>query len=236
MNRRPRNNRNRNRPQKGSDLVRQDFLFTRSVAWSASTSATYLTLEGSALAAVSGTIAAFMDMYRFYRILDCRVKTVAATVTTAGPPYVLTWAPEGTTIPPTIAAVENLSTSEITVNEGTGAFHTAATLVLHEDTLRSVTGGRWLVTSADATDTFLESYGAIAMIADSSTSTSIIGKVTLCMEFKEIVDPNTISITRKPKPPNPRVAHPEDCRCEHCHVLRLAQRRRASTPIEYSQV
>ena len=180
------------RSNKAKDSVEQEFLFTRNVSWSAASVATFLTLDATALTSVCGTFGAFADMYRFYRIKKIKIKCGPELNATVSEYYLLTFFPEGTTAPTAFGDVEGLTTSDFAINKG-GAFNSVATLSIEEDALRTVTSGHWMVTSNDASDTFLESYGDVYMISGASNSAGLLATVRMIVEFKELVDPGTIS-------------------------------------------
>ncbi len=190
-----------------SKIVRQQFTFVKQVTPSASTTAVLQDLSSIGLAANSGAMTNFLDMYRYFRLNKARFEVMSDVAVTNNTCFLATFVPEGTTAPPTIAAVENNHTSPLGhTGAASNGYHAATTLTLNGDALRSVTGGKWLVTSGNATDTFLETYGSVQLLTSVSGSETFTVICRIEAEFREMVDPNTISKMLK-ESKNPKSPH-----------------------------
>ncbi len=191
---------NRSKIPLDQKVIKQQFTFVKTIAPTASTTVQAQSLSSTDLASASGDLSNFLDMFRYFRIRRARFELITDVAITVETVFLLTFVPEGTTAPPTISSVENNHTSEMGLSGGGGnGAHCKIHLNLPDEALRSVTGGKWLVTSGDATDTFLETYGAVQLLCTASNSESFTLLVRLNCEFREIVDPLTISARLKDK-------------------------------------
>lgn len=190
-----------NRSRRSSDTFHLKLKCSKTFTPSAAQAYKFLSLDAEStnfgLSAYSENVAAYMDMYRYFRVksIGITVLPLGATPTVPkGAVCIAHLAPGNTADPSTSDDFETMyqvpSTNDPAFNRK---------LTLNERDLKGI--GEWCVTQQDATDEIFDSFGEVWIASETASSTNNISNLFASMfvfldvhlEFKTLLDPSTIS-------------------------------------------